>query len=173
MTISFPAAQGRLWAHAADLARPTPPTPSRARAACLPALTRLPLQDLLYVTPTHIQAARAGNAIHAILLYRRKLDREELKPVSTPAAFPNTFFQSQPRWGLFRCTVGEFCCRPVSTLPGADAATPPSSLPGASVPRPPRPLSLAAPLPTHHPPGAPICPDLSLQAASLSFFYWV
>lgn len=37
--------------------------------------------DLLYVVPTHIQAARAGNAIHAILLYRRKLDREELKPI--------------------------------------------------------------------------------------------
>uniref|UniRef100_A0A2K6JRR4 carnitine O-palmitoyltransferase n=1 Tax=Rhinopithecus bieti TaxID=61621 RepID=A0A2K6JRR4_RHIBE len=38
--------------------------------------------DLLYVLPTHIQAARAGNAIHAILLYRRKLDREEIKPAS-------------------------------------------------------------------------------------------
>ncbi|XP_032138442.1 carnitine O-palmitoyltransferase 1, liver isoform isoform X2 [Sapajus apella] len=37
--------------------------------------------DLLYVLPTHIQAARAGNAIHAILLYRRKLDREEIKPI--------------------------------------------------------------------------------------------
>uniref|UniRef100_A0A2K6TP11 carnitine O-palmitoyltransferase n=1 Tax=Saimiri boliviensis boliviensis TaxID=39432 RepID=A0A2K6TP11_SAIBB len=37
--------------------------------------------DLLYVIPTHIQAARAGNAIHAILLYRRKLDREEIKPI--------------------------------------------------------------------------------------------
>ncbi|XP_028915644.1 carnitine O-palmitoyltransferase 1, liver isoform [Ornithorhynchus anatinus] len=37
--------------------------------------------DLLYVTPTHLQAARAGNAIHAILLYRKKLDREEIKPI--------------------------------------------------------------------------------------------
>ncbi|XP_051820823.1 carnitine O-palmitoyltransferase 1, liver isoform [Antechinus flavipes] len=37
--------------------------------------------DLLYVLPTRIQAARAGNAIHAILLYRRKLDREEIKPI--------------------------------------------------------------------------------------------
>ncbi|XP_027711967.1 carnitine O-palmitoyltransferase 1, liver isoform [Vombatus ursinus] len=37
--------------------------------------------DLLYVIPTHIQAARAGNAIHSILLYRRKLDREEIKPI--------------------------------------------------------------------------------------------
>ncbi|XP_062948882.1 carnitine O-palmitoyltransferase 1, liver isoform isoform X1 [Cynocephalus volans] len=37
--------------------------------------------DFLYITPTHIQAARAGNTVHAILLYRRKLDREEIKPI--------------------------------------------------------------------------------------------
>lgn len=37
--------------------------------------------------PTHIQAARAGNTIHAILLYRRQVDREEIKPVSGRAAF--------------------------------------------------------------------------------------
>ncbi|XP_021489880.1 carnitine O-palmitoyltransferase 1, liver isoform isoform X1 [Meriones unguiculatus] len=37
--------------------------------------------EMLYFTPTHIQAARAGNTIHAILLYRRKVDREELKPI--------------------------------------------------------------------------------------------
>ena len=39
-------------------------------------------QDFLYVCPTRIQAARAGNAIHAIMLYRRKLDRAQIKPVS-------------------------------------------------------------------------------------------
>ncbi|KAM5186375.1 carnitine O-palmitoyltransferase 1, liver isoform 1-T8 [Callospermophilus lateralis] len=37
--------------------------------------------EMVYFTPTHIQAARAGNTIHAILLYRRKLDREEIKPI--------------------------------------------------------------------------------------------
>ncbi|XP_075693816.1 carnitine O-palmitoyltransferase 1, liver isoform isoform X3 [Rhinoderma darwinii] len=37
--------------------------------------------DYLYVLPTTVQAARAGNAIHALLLYRRKLDREEIKPI--------------------------------------------------------------------------------------------
>ncbi|CAB1312223.1 unnamed protein product [Coregonus sp. 'balchen'] len=36
--------------------------------------------DFLYVTPTPIQAARAGNTLHAFLMYRRKLNREELKP---------------------------------------------------------------------------------------------
>uniref|UniRef100_A0A667XIB3 carnitine O-palmitoyltransferase n=1 Tax=Myripristis murdjan TaxID=586833 RepID=A0A667XIB3_9TELE len=40
--------------------------------------------DFLYVTPTPIQAARAGNTIHAFLLYRRKLNREEIKPSRVP-----------------------------------------------------------------------------------------
>ncbi|XP_077357890.1 carnitine O-palmitoyltransferase 1, liver isoform isoform X1 [Festucalex cinctus] len=40
--------------------------------------------DFLYVTPTPIQAARAGNTIHALLLYRRKLNREEIKPSRIP-----------------------------------------------------------------------------------------
>ncbi|NP_001123277.1 carnitine O-palmitoyltransferase 1, liver isoform [Sus scrofa] len=44
--------------------------------------------DLLYITPTHIQAARAGNGIHAILLYRRKLDREEIKPILLGSTVP-------------------------------------------------------------------------------------
>uniref|UniRef100_A0A8C6X002 carnitine O-palmitoyltransferase n=1 Tax=Neogobius melanostomus TaxID=47308 RepID=A0A8C6X002_9GOBI len=37
--------------------------------------------DFLFVTPTSVQAARAGNTITALLLYRRKVNREELKPV--------------------------------------------------------------------------------------------
>ncbi|XP_063145343.1 carnitine O-palmitoyltransferase 1, liver isoform isoform X2 [Candoia aspera] len=37
--------------------------------------------DLLYFTPTAVQAARAGNVIHAILLYRRKLDRQQIQPL--------------------------------------------------------------------------------------------
>ncbi|XP_020786761.2 carnitine O-palmitoyltransferase 1, liver isoform isoform X2 [Boleophthalmus pectinirostris] len=37
--------------------------------------------DFLYVFPTSIQAARAGNAIHSIMLYRRKLDRAQIKPL--------------------------------------------------------------------------------------------
>uniref|UniRef100_A0A8C2WMX8 carnitine O-palmitoyltransferase n=1 Tax=Cyclopterus lumpus TaxID=8103 RepID=A0A8C2WMX8_CYCLU len=40
--------------------------------------------DFMYVTPTPIQAARAGNSLHAYFLYRRKLNKEELKPVSFP-----------------------------------------------------------------------------------------
>ncbi|XP_078539011.1 carnitine O-palmitoyltransferase 1, liver isoform isoform X2 [Lissotriton helveticus] len=44
--------------------------------------------DFLYVIPTTIQAARAGNAIHAILLYRKKLDREEIKPLMAQNTIP-------------------------------------------------------------------------------------
>ncbi|CAI5674226.1 unnamed protein product [Oreochromis niloticus] len=40
--------------------------------------------DFLYVTPTSVQAARAGNTITALLLYRRKVNREELKPSRVP-----------------------------------------------------------------------------------------
>uniref|UniRef100_A0A667XQN4 carnitine O-palmitoyltransferase n=1 Tax=Myripristis murdjan TaxID=586833 RepID=A0A667XQN4_9TELE len=40
--------------------------------------------DFLYVTPTAVQAARAGNTITALLLYRRKVNREELKPTRVP-----------------------------------------------------------------------------------------
>ncbi|XP_049642140.1 carnitine O-palmitoyltransferase 1, brain isoform isoform X2 [Suncus etruscus] len=38
------------------------------------------LMDFLYVTPTPLQAARAGNAVHALLLYRHQLNRQEILP---------------------------------------------------------------------------------------------
>ncbi|XP_047214947.1 carnitine O-palmitoyltransferase 1, liver isoform-like isoform X2 [Girardinichthys multiradiatus] len=40
--------------------------------------------DFLYVTPTSVQAARAGNTITALMLYRRKINREELTPSRVP-----------------------------------------------------------------------------------------
>ncbi|XP_060884043.1 carnitine O-palmitoyltransferase 1, liver isoform-like isoform X1 [Labrus mixtus] len=40
--------------------------------------------DFLHVTPTPIQAARAGNTIHGFFLYRRKLNKEELQPIRIP-----------------------------------------------------------------------------------------
>ncbi|TNN54296.1 Carnitine O-palmitoyltransferase 1, liver isoform [Liparis tanakae] len=40
--------------------------------------------DFMYVTPTPIQAARAGNSLHAYFLYRRKLNKEEIKPTRIP-----------------------------------------------------------------------------------------
>ncbi|MBN3273918.1 CPT1A palmitoyltransferase, partial [Polyodon spathula] len=44
--------------------------------------------DYLYVYPTKIQSARAGNTIHAILLYRQKLDREQIKPLMIQNTIP-------------------------------------------------------------------------------------
>ncbi|KAM7330903.1 hypothetical protein ACRRTK_010092 [Alexandromys fortis] len=38
------------------------------------------LMDFLYVTPTPLQAARAGNAAHALLLYRHLLNQQEIPP---------------------------------------------------------------------------------------------
>ncbi|XP_038857237.1 carnitine O-palmitoyltransferase 1, liver isoform-like isoform X1 [Salvelinus namaycush] len=44
--------------------------------------------DLLYVTPTHRQAARAGNVVHAMLQYRRKLERGEHAPLRALGVVP-------------------------------------------------------------------------------------
>uniref|UniRef100_A0A8C7NJK1 carnitine O-palmitoyltransferase n=1 Tax=Oncorhynchus mykiss TaxID=8022 RepID=A0A8C7NJK1_ONCMY len=44
--------------------------------------------DFLYVFPTSLQAARAGNAIHAIMLYRRMLDRAQIKPLMLQNTIP-------------------------------------------------------------------------------------
>ncbi|XP_052344050.1 carnitine O-palmitoyltransferase 1, liver isoform-like isoform X2 [Oncorhynchus keta] len=49
--------------------------------------------DFLYVTPTPIQAARAGNSLHAFLMYRRKLNREELKPWLLMSSVPCCSYQ--------------------------------------------------------------------------------
>nr|XP_032624460.1 carnitine O-palmitoyltransferase 1, brain isoform [Chelonoidis abingdonii] len=44
--------------------------------------------DFLYVTPTPLQAARAGNVVHAVLLYRRLLNREQIKPLMIQGTLP-------------------------------------------------------------------------------------
>ncbi|XP_032443657.1 LOW QUALITY PROTEIN: carnitine O-palmitoyltransferase 1, muscle isoform [Xiphophorus hellerii] len=46
------------------------------------------IMDLLYMTPTHRQAARAGNIVHAMLQYRRKLERGELEPLRALGTVP-------------------------------------------------------------------------------------
>ncbi|XP_060102042.1 carnitine O-palmitoyltransferase 1, muscle isoform isoform X1 [Heteronotia binoei] len=53
------------------------------------------IMDFLYAQPTRRQAARAGNAVHAMLLYRHKLDREELKPVMIQGVVPMCSFQME------------------------------------------------------------------------------
>ncbi|KAG8517996.1 Carnitine O-palmitoyltransferase 1, muscle isoform [Galemys pyrenaicus] len=44
--------------------------------------------DFVLVKNTEVQAARLGNAVHAMILYRRKLDREEIKPVMAMGIVP-------------------------------------------------------------------------------------
>lgn len=69
-------------------------------------------QDFLYVTPTPIQAARAGNTLHACLLYRRKLNREEIKPVSPHYSADRWYrvglegaIAEIDRWACFSCAL--------------------------------------------------------------------
>nr|XP_042702701.1 carnitine O-palmitoyltransferase 1, muscle isoform isoform X1 [Chrysemys picta bellii] len=58
--------------------------------------------DFLYVTPTPLQAARAGNTVHSILLYRRKLDREEIPPVMALGIVPMCSFQMERMFNTTR-----------------------------------------------------------------------
>ncbi|NXV36685.1 CPT1B palmitoyltransferase, partial [Rissa tridactyla] len=58
--------------------------------------------DFLYITPTHVQAARAGNMVHAILLYRRKLDRGEIPPVMALGIVPMCSYQSERMFNTTR-----------------------------------------------------------------------
>lgn len=53
------------------------------------------MKDLLYITPTHRQAARAGNMVHAMLQYRRKLERGEHAPVSILLLEPHSGFLAE------------------------------------------------------------------------------
>uniref|UniRef100_A0A673BN33 carnitine O-palmitoyltransferase n=1 Tax=Sphaeramia orbicularis TaxID=375764 RepID=A0A673BN33_9TELE len=67
--------------------------------------------DFLYVFPTSIQAARAGNAIHAIMLYRRKLDRAQIKPVSrAPISVPLCSAQWERMFNTTRIPGRVFSC---------------------------------------------------------------
>nr|XP_061805258.1 carnitine O-palmitoyltransferase 1, liver isoform-like isoform X2 [Nerophis lumbriciformis] len=58
--------------------------------------------DFLYVTPTTVQAARAGNTITAMLLYRRKVNREELKPVRRRTVIPLCAAQTERMFNTTR-----------------------------------------------------------------------
>uniref|UniRef100_A0AAY4DUW9 Carnitine O-palmitoyltransferase 1, muscle isoform n=1 Tax=Denticeps clupeoides TaxID=299321 RepID=A0AAY4DUW9_9TELE len=58
--------------------------------------------DLLYVTPTHRQAARAGNVVHAMLQYRRKLERGEHAPIKALGKVPMCSFQYERMFNTTR-----------------------------------------------------------------------
>ncbi|XP_075561613.1 LOW QUALITY PROTEIN: carnitine O-palmitoyltransferase 1, muscle isoform [Pelecanus crispus] len=58
--------------------------------------------DFLYVTPSRVQAARAGNVVHAMLLYRRKLDRGEIPPMMALGIVPMCSSQSERMFNTTR-----------------------------------------------------------------------
>ncbi|KAG5839094.1 hypothetical protein ANANG_G00201280 [Anguilla anguilla] len=66
--------------------------------------------DFLYVFPTNLQAARAGNSIHAAMLYRRKLDRAQIKPLMLQNTIP-------------MCSAQYECMFNSSRIPGVDTDT--------------------------------------------------
>ncbi|KAM9481838.1 carnitine O-palmitoyltransferase 1, muscle isoform 1-T2 [Clarias gariepinus] len=58
--------------------------------------------DLLYMIPTHRQAARAGNVVHAILQYRRKLERGEHAPMRALGVVPMCSYQYERMFNTTR-----------------------------------------------------------------------
>ncbi|KAM4747541.1 carnitine O-palmitoyltransferase 1, muscle isoform [Rhinophrynus dorsalis] len=58
--------------------------------------------DFLTVTPTSIQAARSGNAIHAMLLYRKKLERGLIPPVMALGIVPMCSYQMERMFNTTR-----------------------------------------------------------------------
>ncbi|XP_059810135.1 carnitine O-palmitoyltransferase 1, liver isoform-like isoform X2 [Hypanus sabinus] len=58
--------------------------------------------DFLYVTPTTSQVARAGNLVHALLLYRRRLTREELQPLLIRGVVPMCSYQYENMFNTSR-----------------------------------------------------------------------
>ncbi|XP_074832845.1 carnitine O-palmitoyltransferase 1, muscle isoform isoform X2 [Carettochelys insculpta] len=60
------------------------------------------IMDFVYVTPSPLQAARAGNAVHAILLYRRKLDREQIPPIMAFGIVPMCSYQMERMFNTTR-----------------------------------------------------------------------
>ncbi|KAB1270185.1 Carnitine O-palmitoyltransferase 1; muscle isoform [Camelus dromedarius] len=60
------------------------------------------VMDLVLVKNTDVQAARLGNAVHAMIMYRRKLDREEIKPVMALGIVPMCSYQMERMFNTTR-----------------------------------------------------------------------
>ncbi|KAM6216558.1 carnitine O-palmitoyltransferase 1, muscle isoform 2-T2 [Rhynchocyon petersi] len=58
--------------------------------------------DFVLVRPTQVQAARLGNIVHAMILYRRKLDREEIKPMMALGLVPMCSYQMERMFNTTR-----------------------------------------------------------------------
>ncbi|XP_078200691.1 carnitine O-palmitoyltransferase 1, muscle isoform isoform X2 [Callithrix jacchus] len=60
------------------------------------------VMDLVLIRNTDVQAARLGNIIHAMIMYRRKLDREEIKPVMALGMVPMCSYQMERMFNTTR-----------------------------------------------------------------------
>ncbi|XP_066866645.1 carnitine O-palmitoyltransferase 1, muscle isoform isoform X3 [Kogia breviceps] len=60
------------------------------------------VMDLVLVKNTDVQAARLGNVVHAMITYRRKLDREEIKPVMVLGIVPMCSYQMERMFNTTR-----------------------------------------------------------------------
>ncbi|XP_009215881.1 carnitine O-palmitoyltransferase 1, muscle isoform isoform X3 [Papio anubis] len=60
------------------------------------------VMDLVLIKNTDVQAARLGNTIHAMIMYRRKLDREEIKPVMALGIVPMCSYQMERMFNTTR-----------------------------------------------------------------------
>ncbi|KAL4676374.1 hypothetical protein H8959_010519 [Pygathrix nigripes] len=60
------------------------------------------VMDLVLIKNTDVQAARLGNTIHAMITYRRKLDREEIKPVMALGIVPMCSYQMERMFNTTR-----------------------------------------------------------------------
>ncbi|XP_068963263.1 carnitine O-palmitoyltransferase 1, muscle isoform-like, partial [Petaurus breviceps papuanus] len=60
------------------------------------------VMDFILTQKTNIQAARLGNVVHAMIMYRRKLDREEIKPVMALGIVPMCSYQMERMFNTTR-----------------------------------------------------------------------
>ncbi|KAF3815131.1 hypothetical protein GH733_017407 [Mirounga leonina] len=58
--------------------------------------------EFVLIKNTNIQAARLGNIVHAMIMYRRKLDREEIKPVMALGIVPMCSYQMERMFNTTR-----------------------------------------------------------------------
>lgn len=60
------------------------------------------VMDFVFTKNTDIQAARLGNIVHAMITYRRKLDREQIKPVMALGIVPMCSYQMERMFNTTR-----------------------------------------------------------------------
>ncbi|XP_007502831.1 carnitine O-palmitoyltransferase 1, muscle isoform isoform X1 [Monodelphis domestica] len=60
------------------------------------------VMDFVFTQHTNIQAARLGSVVHAMIMYRRKLDREEIKPVMALGIVPMCSYQMERMFNTTR-----------------------------------------------------------------------